>query len=335
MDTEDVQMIDVKAGANTATDLLITTRPEVIIAPSQNRIGITDDVAPIQSSLSVSAVRSVIVRAGTSTVKLESDDSSLPECKNSSATSMQLKCDNCREKAPSQAAVFPIRGSLFYKSSTSELPSWNFLLSRWKLALDLFGRVFMDDVGMEHGSVLPELRGFPVKEMRFRRHMEKLRNGQQRDLVLCKLERNRESLIIQTFKELNAQFGTQNRRAQPPITFNRVKVTFKDEPGEGSGVARSFYTSISEALLASAKMPNLDSVQVGGIHSKYGVPFSSILRSRTVSASSRDPPTLQRRGTGSKILWRTARERKALNADARPYNPSSNGGKLKPCSINI
>ncbi|XP_064552253.1 E3 ubiquitin-protein ligase hyd [Drosophila montana] len=334
MDTEDVQMIDVMAGANTATDILITTRPEVIIAPSQNRVGITDDVAPIQSSLSVSAVRSVIVRAGTSTLKLDSDDSSLPECKNSSATSIQLKCDNCREKLPSHAAVFPIRGSLFYKSSSSELPSWNFLLSRWKLALDLFGRVFMDDVGMEHGSVLPELRGFPVKEMRFRRHMEKLRNGQQRDLVLCKLERNRESLIIQTFKELNAQFGTQNRRAQPPITFNRVKVTFKDEPGEGSGVARSFYTSISEALLASAKMPNLDSVQVGGTHSKYGVPFSSILRSRTVAASSRDPPTLQRRGTGSKILWRIARERKALNAEARPYNPSSNGDNTAAESSN-
>ncbi|XP_017873446.1 PREDICTED: E3 ubiquitin-protein ligase hyd isoform X2 [Drosophila arizonae] len=323
IDSEDVQMIDVSAGPSTSTDILITTRPEVIIAPSQSRI--RDEVSPIQSSLSVSAVRSVIVRAGTSNLKLESDDNSLPECKNSTAASTphHLKCDNCQEKLPSQTVMFPIRGSLFYKSSSSELPSWNFLLSRWKLALDLFGRVFMDDVGMEHGSVLPELRGFPVKEMRFRRHMEKLRNGQQRDLVLCKLERNRESLIIQTFKELNAQFGTQNRRAQPPITFNRVKVTFKDEPGEGSGVARSFYTSISEALLASAKMPNLDSVQVGGTHSKYGVPFSSILRSRTVSGSSRDPPTLQRRGTGSKILWRTARERKTLNVDARPYTPSS------------
>ncbi|XP_034475601.1 E3 ubiquitin-protein ligase hyd [Drosophila innubila] len=330
MDGEDVHMTDDTAGSSRSADLLITTRPEVIIAPtkSQARSGVREDVAPLHSSLSVSAVRSVIVRAGASSLKLESDDNNLSELRNrsSSASQMaqQLKCDNSREKVPNQAMMFPIRGSLFYKSSSSELPSWNFLLSRWKLALDLFGRVFMDDVGMEHGSVLPELRGFPVKEMRFRRHMEKLRNGQQRDLVLCKLERNRESLIIQTFKELNAQFGTQNRRAQPPITFNRVKVTFKDEPGEGSGVARSFYTSISEALLASAKLPNLDSVQVGGTQSKYGVPFSSILRSRTVSGSSRDPPTLQRRGTGSKILWRTARERKSLNVDARPYTPAIN-----------
>ncbi len=32
----------------------------------------------------------------------------------------------------------------------------------------------------------------------------------------------------------------------PPLAVQRVKVTFKDEPGEGSGVARSFYASIVE-----------------------------------------------------------------------------------------
>jgi hypothetical protein len=34
--------------------------------------------------------------------------------------------------------------------------------------------------------------------------------------------------------------------AIPPLAVQRVKVTFKDEPGEGSGVARSFYASIVE-----------------------------------------------------------------------------------------
>lgn len=330
MDGEDVQMTDDTAGTSSRTADVIATRPEIIIAPTKNqaRGGLRDELAAPNSS----AVRSVIVRAGASGLKMDIDDIASAESRNASTnttqSTLQLKCDTSSDKTAPQALMIPSRGFLFFKNSSSELPSWNFLLSRWKLSLDLFGRVFMDDVGMEHGSVLPELRGFPVKEMRFRRHMEKLRNGQQRDLVLCKLDRNRESLIIQTFKELNAQFGTQNRRAQPPITFNRVKVTFKDEPGEGSGVARSFYTSISEALLASAKLPNLDSVQAGGTHSKYGVPFSSILRSRTVSGSSRDTPTLQRRGTGSKILWRTARERKTLNIDARPYTPSSNAGKI-------
>ena len=58
------------------------------------------------------------------------------------------------------------------------------LLGRWRLSLDLFGRVFCDDVGAEPGSVISELGGFPVKESKFRREMEKIRNTQQRDLTL-------------------------------------------------------------------------------------------------------------------------------------------------------
>lgn len=50
-----------------------------------------------------------------------------------------------------------------------------------------------------------------------------------------------------TFKELNNQYNSYHRRASSTcLAVNRVKVTFKDEPGEGSGVARSFYTALAE-----------------------------------------------------------------------------------------
>ena len=62
--------------------------------------------------------------------------------------------------------------------------SHDHLLGRWRLTLELFGRVFCDDVGAEPGSVISELGGFPVMESKFRREMEKLRNTQQRDLTL-------------------------------------------------------------------------------------------------------------------------------------------------------
>ena len=42
------------------------------------------------------------------------------------------------------------------------------------------------------------------------------------------------------------------------MTIHRVKATFKDEPGEGSGVARSFYTAVGEAFLSGEKLPSLD-----------------------------------------------------------------------------
>lgn len=58
------------------------------------------------------------------------------------------------------------------------------LLGRWRLTLDLFGRVFCDDIGAEPGSIISEFGGFAVKEVKFRREMERLRNSQQRDLSL-------------------------------------------------------------------------------------------------------------------------------------------------------
>lgn len=231
--------------------------------------------------------------------------------------------------------------STFNQITDSTPPTWDLLLSRWKLSLDLFGRVFMEDVGLEPGSIVYELRGFPVKEVRFRRHMEKLRNAQQRDLNLLKMDRNRNSLLIQTFKELNTHFNNQNRRLFPALAFNRVKVTFKDEPGEGSGVTRSFYTSIAEALLANEKLPNLETAQVGSSTSssnKYSMPFAVVSRHRISnsgsSASSRDlssPAGVSsaRRISGSKPLWRQNREpKRMLNYDARPFRPSNLIGKF-------
>lgn len=306
-----------------ATTPVTAKRAVVIVTPPKKNVcnESISDAVPINvqpgcsKTSSSSAGHSVIVRAGTNSIAFISETNNETE----------RKCDPKQTRTIS-TENHQVRGIHFSLNLASKLtvPPWNYLLSRWKLVLDLFGRVFMDDVGMEHGSILPELRGFPVKEMRFRRHMEKLRNGQQRDLILSKLERNHDSLIIQTFKELNNQFGTHGRRIHPPLTFNRIKVTFKDEPGEGSGVARSFYTSISEALLSTAKIPCLDFIQTtpGNNNKHGGVPFSSIVKNRTPSY--RDVTTLQKRGIGSKILWRTARERKVLNYDARPYISISN-----------
>lgn len=264
---------------------------------------------------------------------------------------------------PSVAPELPMRGAYFREKSGNIITS-DFLLRRWQVSLILFGRVFLEDVGMEPGSIISELGGFPVKETKFRRHMEKLRNAQQRDMTLSKMERNRTSLITQTFKELNTLYSNNNRRIQPPLAYGRVKVTFKDEPGEGSGVARSFYTSIAEALLANEKLPNLESAQVGA--SKYSVPFSSMLQrhrsssSRVLENSSAATSSNNRRNLGSSSsssntnnasntnnsssntststgiatpntskppIWRTTREiRRTLSYDARPYRPATLSG---------
>lgn len=247
--------------------------PEVIQETPQNLslkdsesievIEVTRASPSVASSVIVSprrapaTVQSVIVRTG----NVRDSVSSGPSASTSAPTSAT------REKTEE---TVPAASSFWLGKSTApnvcQLISSDLLLGRWRLTLDLFGRVFIDDVGTEAGSVIAELGGFPVKEARFRREMERLRNMQQRDLTLFKMDRERGMLITQTFKELNTQYNTHCRRAtatQPPLAVSRVKVTFKDEPGEGSGVARSFYTAIAEAILSQEKLPNLDAAQVG------------------------------------------------------------------------
>ncbi|XP_053696945.1 E3 ubiquitin-protein ligase hyd isoform X2 [Sabethes cyaneus] len=285
--------------------------------------------------------KSVIVRAGPSTSFSSSASTTTEVIQHAEAMDLQeISAHVTVETTPNvQQTVqpeLPPRG--IYLRSGNQMNSSilsDILLGRWRLSLILFGRVFLEDVGIEPGSVIYELNGFPVKEAKFRRYMEKLRNAQQKDLTLSKMERNRASLLTQTFKELNTHYN--NRRLQSPLAFSRVKVTFKDEPGEGSGVARSFYTSIAEALLANEKLPNLDAAQTGA--AKYtSVPFNSMLQrhrsaiSTSGSGSSAAPggsssvnrDSNVRRGLSSKQpLWRPNRDsRKTLNYDARPFRPA-------------
>uniref|UniRef100_A0A674A799 E3 ubiquitin-protein ligase UBR5 n=1 Tax=Salmo trutta TaxID=8032 RepID=A0A674A799_SALTR len=194
--------------------------------------------------------------------------------------------------------------------------SHDMLLGRWRLSLELFGRVFMEDVGAEPGSILTELGGFEVKESKFRREMEKLRNLQSRDLAL-EVDRDRDQLIQQTMRQLNTHFG--RRCTTTPMAVHRVKVTFKDEPGEGSGVARSFYTAIALAFLSNDKLPNLDCVQ----SVSKGMQASNLMQ----RLRNRDRER-ERRSGGLRAGSRRDRDRdsrRQLSIDTRPFRPASEG----------
>nr|XP_018673161.1 E3 ubiquitin-protein ligase UBR5 isoform X2 [Ciona intestinalis] len=146
-------------------------------------------------------------------------------------------------------------------SLSSNLMSADVVLQQSRLTLELFSKVFLEDVGAEPKSILHELGGFEVRESKFRKMMEKLRTGHSIDLQL-NVERPRDSLIRQTFKQLNQHFKRRCGSSQP-MAVVRVKVIFKNEPGEGTGVARSFYTAICEALLSSERLPLMDGVLPG------------------------------------------------------------------------
>jgi len=88
-------------------------------------------------------------------------------------------------------------------------------------------------------------------------------------ISVAQVERERSLLLLQTFKQLNTQYSRRMNGTGCPLVVHRVKVTFRDEPGEGSGVARSFYTAFSQAVLSAEKLPNLDPALVGGKSLQY------------------------------------------------------------------
>ncbi|XP_012274394.1 E3 ubiquitin-protein ligase UBR5 isoform X2 [Orussus abietinus] len=292
-------------------------RAPIIVSPnSQSDAGCTKNKDVCKTG------RSVIVRAGTVSepnvnkagapevlVASAMETQNVTEEVDPAATSHEISAHETVETSPVESA----RAA----SSIGSNISHNLLLGRWRLSLDLFGRVFMEDVGLEAGSIVSELGGFTVKEAKFRRDMEKLRNSQSKDIALLKVERDRTQLLVQTMKELNTQYNLHNKRAAsntPPLAVNKIKVTFKDEPAEGSGVTRSFYTAIAKALLANEKLPNLESAQVVSRYTQYNIQLQKI--------KSRDRDRDLRR-QNPRSSGKCRETRRALSFQARSFHPTT------------
>ena len=85
---------------------------------------------------------------------------------------------------------------------------------------------------------------------------------------MLQVERDRIPMIRHTFRRLDTFFGRRGP-SSIPVNVHRLRVSFKDEPGEGSGVVRSFYTAIGEALLVEENLPELDTIFTSTNKGKY------------------------------------------------------------------
>ena len=66
-----------------------------------------------------------------------------------------------------------------------------------------------------------------------------------RQLNLAAQRRQALLLAGSTYSSVTSATSAQNAQSLPLLACRRVKVRFNDEPGEGSGVARAFYTAFS------------------------------------------------------------------------------------------
>ena len=74
--------------------------------------------------------------------------------------------------------------------------SYEYLLTRWRFTIELFVKLFLDDVSNEPGSILYESSGFSVREQRFRQEMERLKNMHQKDIRFDAVSERRKSVLL-------------------------------------------------------------------------------------------------------------------------------------------
>ncbi|XP_063690395.1 E3 ubiquitin-protein ligase UBR5-like isoform X2 [Bolinopsis microptera] len=185
------------------------------------------------------------------------------------------------------------------------------LIGRWRLCTELFGRIFVEELGSDKDSVLAELGGFEVKEARFRREMEKLKSSQQRDISL-EVDREQGLLLPQALTQMNSVYEKRQVTAGfkcPALAVHRVKVSFKDEPGEGNGIAKSFYTAICKAVLSNEDLPSLANI----LPKRDGKKIKDRKDKKEDEKKSRTTKIIS---TGTKD------NKKQLNSEAREFIPS-------------
>jgi len=239
-------------------------------------------------------------------------------------------------------------------SSVSRMPLQK-LLGRWSNSFSLITQMYTDDLvhycggDATYSVILVETAGFHFRQSHFRKRIEKLKNGQPRDLVFSGLCREKNTLIVQTFRLLNQQYQKRmssnnapnsvvlkmyprnnydpNAAAAPPLASHKIKVTFKDEPGEGTGVARSFYSAVAEALTTLPNMPQ-DGFEPEDDKKKTTHPIANM--SETSSNRRYSPPKRLARGALQAIqasIGRrvSTRRRQELNTKVEPYFPPEHG----------
>ena len=77
--------------------------------------------------------------------------------------------------------------------------SYEYLLTRWRISIELFVKLFLDDVGLEPGSIINESSGFSTREQRFRHEMERLKNAHQKDIRFEAVRRRKMKIIFIEF----------------------------------------------------------------------------------------------------------------------------------------
>ncbi|CAB82212.1 E3 ubiquitin-protein ligase UBR5 [Caenorhabditis elegans] len=136
--------------------------------------------------------------------------------------------------------------------------------SKWFKTLNAIGNRFYDkmtealgaDVAFENSIMLRRLASFETKQRLFNKATEKYRtqHSNVKEIVLD-VRREPGSLFRDTMVQLHHLYAKRMMSVRSlesghaPLAGTRLRVHFIDEPGEGTGVTRSFYTAFAESCM--------------------------------------------------------------------------------------
>ncbi|ULT90231.1 hypothetical protein L3Y34_008530 [Caenorhabditis briggsae] len=159
--------------------------------------------------------------------------------------------------AKNEDAVSKFKDNLLTHSCERE----NLFFSKWQKTLKVIGSRFYDrltealgtDVAFEHSIMLRRLASFETKYQLFNKATEKYRtqHSNVKEIVLD-VRRESASLFRDTMIQLSGLYSKRMasvRLVDTPLAGTRLRVHFIDEPGEGTGVTRSFYTAFAESCM--------------------------------------------------------------------------------------
>lgn len=155
-------------------------------------------------------------------------------------------------------AVSVFKQKLLHHSCNQE----KLLFSKWFKTLNTIGTHFYDkltealgvDVAFENSILLRRLASFETKHKLFNRATEKYRtqHSNVKEIVLD-VRREPNSLFRDTMIQLHNLYQKRmlgiREHGHTPLAGTRLRVHFIDEPGEGTGVTRSFYTAFAESCM--------------------------------------------------------------------------------------
>ncbi|OAF66515.1 hypothetical protein A3Q56_05751 [Intoshia linei] len=164
------------------------------------------------------------------------------------------------------------RFPFFIKQNRTPIMNDNYA-KRWYRSIIFFSRELNNKHGFNYFSMMKNMGGFGIVEAKIIKNLRMMRILADSDFSI-KVNRSPPILLLSTFKQICRHFWKYWNETNSVIPISRFRVSFVYEPGEGSGVSRSFFIVFIEAIMSkvvlSEFLKNIEKKDIEEFYHQYG-----------------------------------------------------------------